>query len=249
MDSVNSEGCQKFFRKSHLRISSALFLKFVIVTLLFVSTCSCISVKETENFQASCSKDFIIHKVGLKNNDIDRTRNKNSEQNDNTDETVSERLLYPLEKSDFYVQYSEKFGIDFDGTENRELLRAVDNWLGTRYRLGGKSKSGIDCSALVQLIYREVFGIEISRSVGDICENDLTPVEKESLQEGDILCFKTKGRRISHIGIYLKDEKFVHASRKHGVRINALSEDYYRKRFVFAGRVSKLLLSRLKTEP
>jgi len=89
MDSVNSEGCQKFFRKSHLRISrksSALFLKFVIVTLLFVSTCSCISVKETENFQASCSKYFIIHKVGLKNNDIDRTRNKNSEQNENTDE-------------------------------------------------------------------------------------------------------------------------------------------------------------------
>jgi cell wall-associated NlpC family hydrolase len=212
--------------------------------LLSVSACSCISVTETENFQSVYSKQLIIHKVGLKNNDIDRKRNKNSEQNENTDENVLQRFLYDAHKnyhhknSDFYARYSEKFGIAFDGTENRDLLMTADEWLGTGYRLGGESKSGIDCSALVQVICKKVFGVKISRTVSEIFKKDLKPVEIESLQPGDILCFKSKGRKISHIGMYLKDEKFVHASRKRGVSINALSENYYRKRFAFAGRVA-----------
>ena len=139
-------------------------------------------------------------------------------------------------KSDrFYEKFSRVLGMRLDGTEDPELLTAVDEWLGTPYRLGGCSKNGVDCSCLVKNIYEDVYGIRLTRTSRDIFAA-LTPVDKEDLQEGDILCFANR-RRISHVGIYLKDGKFVHASTKRGVTISSLSEKYYQKRFAGAGRM------------
>lgn len=135
----------------------------------------------------------------------------------------------------FYEKFSRILGMRLDGTEDPELLTAVDEWMGTPYRMGGCSKDGIDCSCLVRTIYEEVYGIKLTRTSRDIFA-ELTPVKKEDLQEGDILCFANR-RRISHVGIYLKDGKFVHASRKDGVTISNLSETYYQKRFAGAGRI------------
>ncbi|MEZ4524930.1 MAG: C40 family peptidase [Desulfobacterales bacterium] len=135
----------------------------------------------------------------------------------------------------FYEKFSRILGMKLDGTEDPELLAAIDEWLGTPYRLGGCSKNGIDCSCLVKNIYEEVYGIRLTRTSREIFA-ELTPVKKTDLQEGDILCFANR-KRISHVGIYLKDGKFVHASRKHGVIISSLSENYYQKRFAGAGRI------------
>jgi cell wall-associated NlpC family hydrolase len=137
----------------------------------------------------------------------------------------------------FYSKYSKKLGIGFDGTEDKELIMAVDNWLGTRYKWGGCSRRGIDCSCFVQAVYRDVYGIELNRTSKAIFYNDLVPVRKKELRQGDIICFKMKGDRISHIGIYLKDNKFAHVIRKTGVTIGDLSARYYKKRFFGAGRV------------
>ncbi len=136
----------------------------------------------------------------------------------------------------FYRHYSRKWGICLDGTENPQLITTVDRWLGTRYKYGGCSRRGVDCSCLVKSIYREVYGIELKRTSADIFHQDLTPINTRRLREGDILSFKTRGNRISHIGIYLKDGKFVHASQSKGVMINDIHEPYYRKRFYGAGR-------------
>ncbi|MGE0086529.1 MAG: C40 family peptidase [Desulfococcaceae bacterium] len=135
----------------------------------------------------------------------------------------------------FYEKFSRILGMRLDGTEDPELLTAIDEWLGTPYQLGGCSKDGIDCSCLVKTIYEEVYGIKLTRTSRDIFA-EITPVEKEDLQEGDILCFANR-KRISHVGIYLKDGNFVHASRKDGVTISNLSSKYYQKRFVGAGRI------------
>jgi len=139
-------------------------------------------------------------------------------------------------KSDrFYDKFSRILGMKLDGTEDPDLLTAVDEWLGTPYRMGGCSKNGIDCSCLVKTIYEDVYGIRLTRTSRDIFA-EITPVEKEDLQEGDILCFANR-RRISHVGIYLKDGKFVHASVRQGVTISSLSSKYYQKRFAGAGRI------------
>lgn len=138
---------------------------------------------------------------------------------------------------DFYVAYSERLGIPLTGAENKKLIRAIDNWLGTRYRWGGCSKEGIDCSCLIKTIYETVYGIQLNRSSRDMFYEDLTPISPDDLREGDILTFKIRGNRISHVGLYLKDEKFLHASRTHGVTIDDLASPYFKKRFFAAGRV------------
>ncbi len=135
----------------------------------------------------------------------------------------------------FYEKFSRILGMRLDGTEDPELLTAVDEWLGTPYQLGGCSKNGIDCSCLVKTIYEDVYGIKLTRTSRDIFA-EITHVKKEDLREGDILCFANR-KRISHVGIYLKDGKFVHASRKDGVTISNLSSKYYQQRFVGAGRI------------
>ncbi len=140
--------------------------------------------------------------------------------------------------------YSEKLGIPFNGTENILLIQETSRWFGTPYRFGGCSAYGIDCSCLVREIYRSVYGIELQRTSGGMYYNDLIPVRKSDLQEGDILCFKIRGRRISHVGIYLKDDQFVHSSRTRGVMISDLNERYYKKRFFSAGRIKENDVSR-----
>lgn len=135
------------------------------------------------------------------------------------------------------AEISQALGLELDGSENLELLAAIETWMGTPYRYGGCSRFGVDCSCLIQTLYDEVFDIEISRTSRRMFET-LSPVETEALQEGDILCFRSRrGRRIGHVGLYLKDDKFVHASRSNGVTISDMKERYYRKRFVAARRV------------
>jgi len=138
----------------------------------------------------------------------------------------------------FFSKYSKKLGIPLNGTEDKELILAVNKWMGTPHRMGGCSKKGVDCSCFVKTVYRDVYGINLHRSSVSIYYNDLVPIRKRDLQEGDILSFKIRGKRISHVGIYLKDNKFVHSSRKYGVVISDMNEKYYKKRFFGAGRVA-----------
>jgi hypothetical protein len=137
----------------------------------------------------------------------------------------------------FYSTYSKKFGIRFTGAENKQLIKAIDAWMGVPYQLGGCSKSGIDCSCFVQEIYSEVYGIALRRSS---CEmfGDVRTVAVKDLKEGDLLFLKRPGRKISHVGIYLKDKKFVHVTTARGVVISSLQEDYYQKYFHAGGRIA-----------
>ncbi len=153
------------------------------------------------------------------------------------DPALVNRLSGMIETLKFYATYARRLGIPLDGTEDKDLILAVDEWLGTRYRWGGCSKAGVDCSCLVRDIYRNVYGIELSRTSWGMFYEDLTPVPAEALREGDILAFKIRRNRVSHVGIYLKDGQFVHASRTDGVTISDLSEPYYQRRFHSGGRV------------
>lgn len=133
--------------------------------------------------------------------------------------------------------YARQLGMHLDGSENLDLIAAVAEWLGTPYRWGGCSRSGIDCSCLVREIYKTVYGIRLKRTCLTMYRNNLRSIVPEALQEGDVVCFNTRGSRVSHIGIYLKDGKFVHASQSSGVRISSLHHPYYKKRFTVACRV------------
>ena len=116
------------------------------------------------------------------------------------------------------------------------LYYQVYDWVGTRYKYAGKSKKGIDCSGFVNEMYKCAYCINLSGGSRDIWPT-VKPIEKEDLQEGDILFFKIKKGQISHVGVYLGNNKFAHASVHSGVIISDLNEEYYKKYFYKGGRL------------
>lgn len=133
-------------------------------------------------------------------------------------------------------KYSQLLGVSKEKISNHTLYAFIDRWYGTTYKYGGRSKEGVDCSGLASIFYKEVFKKEINGSSSAIYEQ-CVPVRKDDLHEGDLVFFKIDSKEISHVGIYLQNNKFVHASVKAGVIINDLNEDYYRKYFAGGGRV------------
>ncbi len=120
------------------------------------------------------------------------------------------------------------------------LFRSVENWMGTEYKYGGESKAGVDCSAFVQKVYKQVFNIELPRGVRD--QSKTGYIVKGKLQPGDLIFFYINGS-LSHIGIYVFDNKFIHAASAGpsiGVVKSSLNEKYYKDRFAYAKRLIEL---------
>ncbi|NLJ06129.1 MAG: C40 family peptidase [Sphingobacteriales bacterium] len=127
----------------------------------------------------------------------------------------------------------------FDGkisSNNDKLVQFIDKWMHTRYRRSGSSLSGTDCSGFVNSLYREVYGKKLSRSSYTMI-HDVNIIPKSELQEGDLVFFKIRKGRISHVGFYLSKGYFIHAARRGGVIISSLDEPYYKRTFYAAGRV------------
>ena len=115
------------------------------------------------------------------------------------------------------------------------LLELIIEWFGTRYCYGGSSKKCTDCSGFTNNIYKDVYKKEIPRVSSDIYANCM-PIRKNALYEGDLVFFATSGgNKVSHVGIYLWDGYFVHASSRKGVTISNLRTGYYMKTFVSGG--------------
>src|ERR1700712_3533424 len=130
---------------------------------------------------------------------------------------------------------SQIMGVALSATSNMKLFHFVYDWIGTPYRFGGSSRKGIDCSAFTKELYSEVFNEDIMRNSRDIFSM-VSPVAKDDLQEGDLVFFKIHSRRISHVGIYLGNNRFAHASSR-GVAISSLDDAYYKRYFYRGGRM------------
>ncbi|MEA5100105.1 MAG: NlpC/P60 family protein [Bacteroidales bacterium] len=124
--------------------------------------------------------------------------------------------------------------------ENKTLANYYEGWLGTPHRMGGTTKQGVDCSGFVQNVYKNVYGIMLPRTASEM-EKALEPIEsKSSLKEGDLVFFRNKSKKVSHVGIYLKDNTFVHTSTSQGVVITSLNDKYWTKLYYRGGRHPKL---------
>lgn len=120
----------------------------------------------------------------------------------------------------------------------QRVLQIAHRYLGHPYRYGGSSSRGFDCSGFVLHVYRSA-GIHLphsSRAQAAVGK----PVPRNQLQPGDLVFFRTRGRHISHVGIYIGNGKFIHASSARGrVRIDSLDKGYYKQRYAGARRVSR----------
>jgi len=143
-----------------------------------------------------------------------------------------------LEKaSDLQLKYAILLNTEVEQVQDNFLLKYIDEWYGTRYRYGGTTKSGIDCSAFVQVIYLSAFGMTLPRTAREQYRG-CHIVSATEMKTGDLVFFNTTGG-ISHVGIYLQNNKFIHASTSFGVTISDLFDPYYLGRFLGVGRIEK----------
>ena len=116
------------------------------------------------------------------------------------------------------------------------MMRQLSRWMGVPYKLGGETEDGIDCSAYTMLIYKNSIGRQLPRSSAE----QFTlggAVEYQDLKFGDLVFFNTTGESASHVGIYMGDDLFAHASVSLGVTVSSIESPYYKKRYEGARRI------------
>ncbi|HEV7334286.1 MAG TPA: C40 family peptidase [Flavisolibacter sp.] len=159
--------------------------------------------------------------------------------------SVKKDLLFAAAKSSSDVsieaagalqfKYSLLLDVEVELLKNMNLLRLIDDWYGTRYVYGGTTKRGIDCSALMQVFFASLYGIALPRTAKMQYDFSRT-ISRTELKEGDLLFFNTTGG-VSHVGMYLTNNKFVHASSSNGVTVSDMFDPYYANRLIGVGRV------------
>ena len=132
-------------------------------------------------------------------------------------------------------KYAQLLNVEIEKINNKSLYDFIDNWFATRYKFGGCSKSGIDCSGFSGMLQKEVYGYHLPRMASEQYQS-CYKINTAEMKEGDLVFFNTRGG-VSHVGVYLSNHYFVHASSKEGVTISNLDEDYYHKTFISAGRI------------
>lgn len=155
---------------------------------------------------------------------------------ENTKSTVVVEKTAVEKLSALQFKYAMMMNVDVESLKNVSLLGFIEDWFGTRYRYGGTTKRGIDCSALTGALLLAVYGFNLPRTARQ--QYDATEhISKDELKEGDLVFFNTHGG-VSHVGVYLENNYFVEAS-THGVKISSLDDRYYAKRFICGGRVTE----------
>ncbi|MEK6756128.1 MAG: NlpC/P60 family protein [Bacteroidota bacterium] len=150
------------------------------------------------------------------------------EERKENDETV------PQEEIDRVLAATRGFTSDklsiFSASEQSKILQQIAEYVGVPYEVGGNSKDGIDCGSFVALVYKNAVGAELPRSSSDQLYFCQSPSDNEA-HFGDLVFFNTTGRRGSHVGIFMGNQLFAHASVSIGVTISTLESSYYKKRF------------------
>lgn len=133
---------------------------------------------------------------------------------------------------------SIRLGVDIGLQDNHKLYVSAAEWIGVPYRAGGDSKRGTDCSGLVAQLYKKVYHTRLSRSTGGQLKES-HKISRRNLREGDLVFFTSRNSRkkVAHVGIYLKDGKFIHASTGRGVIVSSLKEKYYTQYWLCGGRI------------
>ncbi len=132
-------------------------------------------------------------------------------------------------------KYAQLLNRNVEAVTNLSLFNFIENWWQTRYSYGGNTKNGIDCSGFASRLLNDVYATIIPRTARDEY-NASEKIVREKLMEGDLVFFNTRGG-VSHVGVYLGDGYFVHASVVNGVTINSLDDDYYSARYLGGGRM------------
>jgi len=217
-------------------LSQKIFLFFFLISFLIISACS--SSNTVRFGKKTAEEETKESSVRFTSEDDSMIVDLNLDLKD-TDEL-------PLEEPDIEIssllannQNDENIDVPgFDYTTLREkMLMEVIKYLNTPYKYGGNTKDGIDCSAFTQTIYKDVFNINLERSARLQYTQGSIVTNGDELKVGDLVFFNTRKRvKPGHVGIYIGDNLFAHASTKKGVTITSLDYDYYSRVYMGARR-------------
>lgn len=131
-------------------------------------------------------------------------------------------------------------GFDIEEHDNHQLYLEAARWIGVPYRMSGTTKSGVDCSGLTCSLYAKIYDYKLSRSSKEQYFRDcIRVVSRKQLQLGDLVFFSSSGlsvEEIDHVGLYLKEGRFIHASSSRGVVVDNLTTPYWSQKLVKCGR-------------
>ncbi len=128
----------------------------------------------------------------------------------------------------------------YDDISKNVIEKEARSWLGTKYKYGGNTRKGVDCSGLVVEVFRSV-GIKLPRTSVEL-QKYCKSIKKSELHSGDLLFFATgkKKKSVTHVGIYIGDGQMIHASSSRGVIISGINDVYYKQRYLSSGRIEKV---------
>lgn len=147
--------------------------------------------------------------------------------------------MYDAESEKMVNKYAEMVETEPEEIKNLPLYRFIDHWYGVRYKYGGNTRKGIDCSAFSQRLYGNVYCLNIKRTSKQQFKKCQHFDDISEAEEGDLLFFRINHIRISHVGVYLANGYFVHATRSRGIIISSINDKYWQRRYASCGRVDK----------
>lgn len=137
--------------------------------------------------------------------------------------------------NDLQFKYAILMEKSVEEVTNETLIAFLESWYGIPYKYGGEGRSGIDCSAFTSRLMDSVYRVDIPRTARSQFKAG-SRISKKELEQGDLVFFNTSGG-ISHVGAYLGNNKFVHASTSSGVMISDLDDAYFKRRYVGSVRL------------
>lgn len=120
--------------------------------------------------------------------------------------------------------------------DNSRMMREISKYMGVSYVYGGEDENGMDCSGYTLTVYKNSIGKQLPRTAAEQSRLGVA-VDLSGLKFGDLVFFNTTGESASHVGIYLGDDLFAHASVSQGVTISSLQSSYYKSRYESARRI------------
>jgi cell wall-associated NlpC family hydrolase len=152
---------------------------------------------------------------------------------------TSDFSFYDTETESLLERYAELTGQDAGDMSNVRLYKFLDDWYGVKYRYGGTTYKGIDCSAFSQKCYNQIFCMDVRRTSRQQYRHSVRIKRYYEANEGDFVFFKVNRVRVSHVGIYLANGYFIHASRSRGVSISNLDNKYWKRRYAGCGHMER----------
>lgn len=204
--------------------------RMICLVTLAAAMASCGSIKKFMSNDLASDEDFIIGQLYEDEYVKESPYVPATKAGDKT----KEKTLATSNKSSAAAALAALRTSDDDGA----LYEALMPWMGTPYKYGGETKSGVDCSGFVGQIIKTRYGIKMHRTANDM-QQDVTMIGRNQLRAGDILFFSNSKGKVSHVGIFLKDGVFVHSSTSNGVSLSRFDTGYWAQHFYKCGRVKK----------